>query len=102
MATVEGKRMIPIYIDESVHREIRVYAAQIDQTIQQTIKTLSDEFEQSAIRLVAQIREMNRQADAKRQKELEEQQISLQNPLKVEGTSVEPITNIVLEEPITQ
>ena len=101
MATVQGKRMVPIYIDESIHREIRVYAAQIDQTIQQTIKPLSDEFEQSAIRLVSQIREMNRQAEEKRQKELEEQSIALQHPIHVEGNPVEPITNIVLEPPIS-
>lgn len=102
MTAVEGKRMIPMYIDETIYREIKVYAAQTDQTIQETIKLLSDEFEQSAIRLVSQIREMNRQADEKRKKELEEQTIALQHPIRVEGTPVEPITNIVLEEPITQ
>lgn len=63
MSDPPGKRHIPVYIDEGIYREIKVYAAQTDQTIQQVIAPIAKEFEQSALALVAQIREMKEKGE---------------------------------------
>lgn len=93
MASIQGKRMIPIYLEESIYREIKVYGAETDQSFQQVISEQSHEFEQSLIKLVSRIKEMKRKAEEERQKQEEIQRIADENPLPVPGHEVNPITN---------
>lgn len=89
----EGKRMIPIYIDEAIYRLVKVYAAETDQSFQQVIKVESESFEQSLLKLADTLREMRRQAEEKRQRQEEEQRIVAEHPLQVPGHEVNPIEN---------
>ena len=91
MAQIPGKRMIPMYIDESIYREVKVYAAETDQTFQQVIKIEAEAFEQSLLKVVTTIKEMRSKAERERQRIEEAQRISDENPLQVPGHEVEPI-----------
>lgn len=91
MAQVAGKRMIPMYIDEAIYREVKVYAAETDQTFQQVIKTEAEAFEQSLLKVVTTIKQMRAKAEVDRQRQEEAQRISAENPLEVPGHEVEPI-----------
>ena len=95
MTCIAGKRMIPMYVNESVYREIKIYAAKTDQTIQVIVAGLSAEFEQSAIKLVTQIREMDRQADIERFRQEEESKLAAEHPLQVSGKTEDPIGQIL-------
>lgn len=95
-----GKRMIPIYIDESIYREIKVYAASTDQSFQQVIKTESAEFEQTLLKVVTTIKEMRRKAEEEIQKIEEEKELVAQYPMRVAGHEVDPL-GTELEQPVT-
>lgn len=92
MTAVEGKRMIPVYVSEAVYREIKVYGAETDKTIQEVCKIPSEAFEQSAIQLVSEIKEMKRKAEEERIRQEEANRLSMENPLQVPGHEVEPIS----------
>lgn len=91
MAQIQGKKLIPMFVEESIYREIKVYAAETDKTIQEIVRPLTHEFEQSALRLVTEIREMKKKAEEKRLQDEENAKISAENPLKVPGHVVDPI-----------
>lgn len=94
MTAAPGKKMLPVYVDEAIYREIKVYSALTDQSMQGVIKPLADEFEQSAIRLVTTIKEMKLKAEQERQRIEEEKRIILEHPLQVPGHEVEEIPAI--------
>jgi len=91
MAQLPGKRMIPVHIDESIYREIKVYCAETDQYFQDTIKAEVAEFEQNLLKLVTIIKDMKRKAEQERLRQEEVQRISTENPMPVIGHEVEPI-----------
>jgi hypothetical protein len=99
MVQIPGKRMIPLYIDESIYREIKVYAAETDQTFQEVMKIESDDFEQSLLKLVTTIKEMKRKADLENQRLEEVRRLATENPLIVSGHPEDPI-GPPLEQPI--
>lgn len=92
MSNLTGKKLIPVYVTEAVYREIKVYAAQTDKTIQEVCKIPSEAFEQEAIKLVFQLKEMKKRAEEERIKQEEIQRLADENPLIVPGHEVEPIT----------
>lgn len=92
MAVSTSKKYTPLYLDESIHREIMVYAAETGQTIQEIIKPETDECIQAIIKRVSQIKEMRKQAYLKTLREEEEKQLAAENPLIVPGHEVEPIS----------
>ena len=92
MAAIQGKRMIPIHIDESIYREIKVYAAETDQTFQEIIKGEVQTFEQSLLKIVSEIKEMRSKALQEKLRIEEEQRIAAEHPMPVPGHEVEPIT----------
>lgn len=94
--------MIPVYIEESIHREIRVYSAETGKTMIEILEPICQEFQQSAIRLVTQIKEMRRIAEIERQRQEEESKIVAEHPIEVTGESVEPITQLEIEPSIPQ
>jgi hypothetical protein len=94
---VKGKKQIVVYIDEPIFRELKVYAAETDQYLQDVIKPLSDEFTQSALKLIAQIKELKQEAEAKRLKEIEEARIAAEHPMEVSGVPVEPVGEVIIE-----
>jgi hypothetical protein len=97
-----GKKMIAVYVDEAIHREIRVYSAETGRTLQDICQPLFEEFQQSAIKMVTQIKEMKRKAELERMRQEEEAKIVSENPLVVEGHQVDPIGQLQIESPITQ
>jgi len=94
---VKGKKQIVVYIEESIFRELKVYAAETDQYLQDVIKPLSDEFTQSALKLIVQIKELKQQAEAKRLKEQEEARMVAEHPMVVTGVPVDPVGEVIIE-----
>lgn len=90
MNPIKGKKIIPMIIDESIYREIKVYAAETDKTIQEVVKPLTIEFEQAALRLATEIRQLKREAELERLKQTEDQKIADEHPMVVSGV---PATN---------
>jgi len=85
MATDLTKKMIPVYVDESIFRVFKVYSAETDQTIQDVCKPLSDAFIQSALELATQIQKMRTDALVEKQRKEEEQRLAAEHPLIVSG-----------------
>lgn len=94
--------MIPVYVDPTIHREIRVYAAETGKTMMEICEPLGNEFEQSAIKLVTQIKEMRKKAELELQQQEEEARIVAEYPILVTGKKEDPIGSISIEDPITQ
>ena len=94
MAVSQGRKYVPIFLEESLHREILVYAAETGQTMQDVLKPVLEESVQSIIKLVTQIREMRKQAYLQSLKEEEERKLTEENPLQVPGHPVELGTEI--------
>src|SRR5690349_12708286 len=91
MGISTGKKFVPLYMDKALNQEIMVYAAETGTTIQDVVKPVTDEAIQSILRLVADIKEMRKQAYIKQLQEEEAQRIAAENPLQVTGHEVEPI-----------
>ena len=92
MTTQPSKKYIPIFLDEAVHRQIRLYAVETGQTMIDVLKPLIDRFKDDSLVLLSQIKEMRAKAEAERQRLEEAQRIADENPLVVPGHEVEPIT----------
>lgn len=95
-----GRKYIPLFVDDAVHREIIVYATETGQTMQDVVKPAFDDCLQSILKIVAQIKEMKKQAYLKALKEEEERKLVEENPMPVSGHVEDPIGNIELEQPI--
>lgn len=99
MTLPKGKKMIDLPLDESIHREIKIYSAETGQPMYMILKPITDELEQSCIKLVSSIREMKRKAELQRQKEEEEARISIEHPITVSGHEEDPLGTTI--EPTT-
>lgn len=100
MSNPPGQKQIPIYIDESVYRVFKIYSAETDQSIQDIVKPLLEEFRKGALILATEIQKMREKVAIERAKLEEEQRLATENPLQVLGHEVNPLGS-ELEQPIT-
>jgi len=94
---LKGQKAFYVYVDEPVHRAIKVYAAETDQDMYDVIKPFTDKFVQSVLELVAQLQELKRQAETKRLQEEEAARLALENPLKVTGNPAEEVVSEIVD-----
>lgn len=96
------KKYVPLYFDDAIHRELAVYAKKTGQTIQQVVKAQTDACIQEIIKLVGQIKQMEKEAFLKQIQDEEAQKMASEYPLQVSGKAEDPIGSLEVIEPITQ
>lgn len=92
---IKGKKAFTVYVDEPIHRAIKIYAVETHQNIYDVLKPFQEEFIQSVLKLITQVKEMQQRAEQKRLQEEEESRIIAEHPLPVTGIPIEPITEII-------
>lgn len=93
------KMMIPLMVSKSMHMELKLYSVKIGKPMKDILRPISLKLEQELLSMVADIKEMERQAELRRMKEEEDQRVAAENPMKVLGHEVDA-TGPELEPPI--
>ena len=97
-----NKKYVPLYFDDVIHRELAVYAKKTGQTIQQVVKAQTDACVQEIIKLVGQIKEMEKEAFLKQIREEEAQRIASEHPIQVSGKTEDPIGSLEIVQSVSQ
>jgi len=80
---------VPLFLPKNIHMELKLYSVKTGSTMKDVLKPISDMLEQEVLKLVANIKEMERVAEEKRRKEQEDQRIAAEHPLEVPGQKFE-------------
>lgn len=81
--------LVPLYLPKNIHMELKLYCVKVGKPMKEILKPISDMLEQEVLKLVANIKEMERIADEKRRKEEEDQRLASEHPLEVSGQQIE-------------
>lgn len=90
----KNKKPFRIFLDKAVHRTLKVYATETEQTMLEILKEPIAQLEQDAIKIVSQIEEMKSKALEEKLREEENKKIAESFPIVVSGHKEDPIGNI--------
>jgi len=90
-AEQQTRVQLRVFIDKSIHRTIKAYAAETDQTIADVLKKPMAYLEQEAIKIAGEVELMKIKAMQKKLQEEEDHKLSTENPIGVSGKTEDPI-----------
>ena len=56
-----GKKMIPVYIDEDIYRDLRRFAFDAEKSLAEVIRPLTDDFRNSVIKLADEVKDLKKE-----------------------------------------
>lgn len=92
------KGAVTLFLDKALHRTLKVYATETDQTMREVLKEPLERLEQDILKIITQIEEMRHTAELKRIKAQDEAKIVAENPMPVSGHEENPIGDKIESE----
>lgn len=88
---MKGKTPYLIYLDNSIHRTLKVYSAETGQHMKDLVKGPTEVFEQAVIKIASEIEAMRMEALKKKLKDEEDSRLAAEHPLIVSGHVEDPL-----------